>query len=122
MLQIPGGPAVSDFRLAKLLDLLRSREPAVRGLAAHFTHLIDAEPLAGGPLAVLRALLTYGPAHAATPASTGALLLVVPRPGTTSPWSSKATDIAQVCGLAGVRRIERGIEYRVDLATARGEG
>ena len=117
MLQIPGGPAVSDFRLAKLLDLLRSREPAVRGLTAHFTHLVDAEPLAEGPLAVLRALLTYGPAHAATAASTGALLLVVPRPGTTSPWSSKATDIAQVCGLTGVRRIERGIEYRVDLGT-----
>ena len=42
MLQIPGGPAVSDFRLAKLLALLRSREPAVRGLTAHFTHLVDA--------------------------------------------------------------------------------
>jgi phosphoribosylformylglycinamidine synthase len=117
MLQIPGGPAVSDFRLAKLLDLLRRQEPAVRGLTAHFMHLVDAGPLADGPLAVLRALLTYGPAHAAPAASTGALLLVVPRPGTTSPWSSKATDIAQVCGLAGVRRIERGIEYRIDLAT-----
>lgn len=31
MLQIPGGPAASDFRLAKLLDLLRAREPAIRG-------------------------------------------------------------------------------------------
>src|SRR5256885_14987296 len=41
------------------------------------------------------------------------LVLVVPRSGTISPWSSKATDIARVCGLAGVRRIERGIEYRV---------
>src|SRR5690606_36516016 len=36
-----------------------------------------------------------------------------PRPGTVSPWASKATDIAQVCGLDAVRRIERGIEYRI---------
>ena len=39
--------------------------------------------------------------------------MVLPRAGTVSPWSSKATDIARVCGLSAVRRIERGIEYRV---------
>ncbi len=39
----------------------------------------------------------------------GAEVIVVPRFGTISPWSSKATDIAQVCGLEAVRRIERGI-------------
>ena len=38
-------------------------------------------------------------------------LLVVRRPGTISPWSSKATDIAHVCGLTAVRRIERGIAF-----------
>ena len=32
------------------------------------------------------------------------MLLVVPRPGTRSPWSSKATDIAQNCGLDAVLR------------------
>ena len=30
------------------------------------------------------------------------LLLVVPRLGTQSPWSTKATDIAWHCGLKGV--------------------
>src|SRR5262249_55396855 len=40
-------------------------------------------------------------------------LLIVPRVGTISPWSSKATDIARVCGLTAIRRIERGIEYRL---------
>ena len=38
-------------------------------------------------------------------------LLAVPRSGTISPWSSKATEIAQRCGLSAVKRIERGIEY-----------
>jgi len=40
-------------------------------------------------------------------------VIVAPRPGTISPWASKATDIAHVCGLDAIRRIERGIEYRL---------
>ncbi len=56
----------------------------------------------------------------ATPADAppGQRLLVVPRPGTTSPWSSKATDIAWVCDLASLRRIERGVGFHVDAAAA----
>jgi phosphoribosylformylglycinamidine synthase len=38
-------------------------------------------------------------------------LLVVPRLGTISPWSSKATDIARHCALPQVTRIERGVVY-----------
>ncbi|EWH03021.1 hypothetical protein Q427_05635 [Halomonas sp. BC04] len=45
----------------------------------------------------------------------GQLFLVVPRIGTQSPWSSKATDIVHNCGLAQIRRLERGIAYRVVL-------
>jgi phosphoribosylformylglycinamidine synthase len=59
---------------------------------------------------VLESLLRYGPADSGAEAH-GELLLVVPRSGTVSPWSSKATDIAHVCGLTAVRRIERGIAY-----------
>ncbi len=40
-------------------------------------------------------------------------LLVVPRLGTISPWSTKATDIARHCGLLSVERIERGVVYYV---------
>ncbi|MFB0999465.1 MAG: phosphoribosylformylglycinamidine synthase, partial [Colwellia sp.] len=43
----------------------------------------------------------------------GQLLLVTPRPGTISPWSSKSTDIAHNCGLAKVTRLERGIAYYI---------
>jgi phosphoribosylformylglycinamidine synthase len=52
----------------------------------------------------------------------GEQLLVVPREGTISPWSSKATDIARVCGLDTVRRIERGIAYTVRASTPLGRG
>ncbi len=46
---------------------------------------------------------------------TAETFLVVPRFGTVSPWASKATDIAHLCGLTQVRRIERGVEYTVTL-------
>src|SRR6266853_1953304 len=118
MLQIPGPPALSAFRIAKLLDRLGALEPAVTGLAARFMHFAElAQPLSAPEREVLAQLLTYGPRlQAPAEAGAGECLLVVPRTGTISPWSSKATDIARVCGLAGVRRIERGIEYRVRAA------
>jgi phosphoribosylformylglycinamidine synthase len=115
MLQIPGSPALSAFRIEKLLDRLAGIDPAVRALDARFMHFADlAQPLAAAERAVLAELLTYGPGRAAPAEEAGGeCVLVVPRAGTISPWSSKATDIAQVCGLSKVRRIERGIEYRL---------
>ena len=69
---------------------------------------------------VLERLLTYGPPPSqARPRRPGSAILIVPRAGTISPWSSKATDIAQVCGLSAVRRIERGIAYRLQCRAAR---
>src|SRR5215469_11401456 len=115
LLQLPGAPALSAFRLAKLLARLVALEPAVRALDSRFVHFVDLErPLAAAELGILERLLTYGPRiEAALQEGEGEPLIVVPRPGTVSPWSSKATDIAQVCGLQAVRRIERGIVYRV---------
>jgi len=115
MLQLPGPPALSAFRIAKLLDRLTALDARVTGLAARFMHFADlAQPLTDAGRAILDTLLTYGPRlPAATDAAAGAAVLVVPRAGTISPWSSKATDIAQVCGLGDVRRLERGIEYRL---------
>ena len=61
----------------------------------------------------LEHILTYGPASRVD-AAQGTLLLVLPRPGTISPWSSKATDIARHCGLEVVQRIERGTAYWIN--------
>ncbi|MGH9578214.1 MAG: phosphoribosylformylglycinamidine synthase, partial [Terriglobales bacterium] len=106
--------ALSEFRIAKLLSTLRAVHPGVRRLAAEFWHFVEIEtPLAPAEQQILARLLEYGARPpAAQPA--GALFLVVPRIGTISPWSSKATDIARICGLAGVRRIERGTLYALD--------
>ncbi len=62
----------------------------------------------------LEALL-HSAGHAPLPAGTQRLL-AVPRPGTISPWSSKATDIARACGLDAVERIERGTWYALGAA------
>ncbi|HTW37465.1 MAG TPA: phosphoribosylformylglycinamidine synthase [Steroidobacteraceae bacterium] len=115
MLVLTGAPALSDFRLAKLLSRLSALEPRVRALGARFIHFVEtACALQSAETAVLERLLEYGPRRQSDPQEgAGELVLVVPRAGTVSPWSSKATDIAHACGLEAVRRIERGIGYRV---------
>src|SRR5882724_11881190 len=118
MLQLPGARALSAFRIAKLLARLTALEPVVRSLDARFIHFVDtARPLESAERQILQRLLTYGPRSDGTESeaadSDGERLLIVPRAGTISPWSSKATDIAHVCGLTAIRRIERGIEYRL---------
>lgn len=111
LVQFRGARALSDFRLAKLLAQLQHAQPDIRGLAAEFQHFVEMhEALAPAEERLLRRLLEYGAPPQAVQAG-DPLLLVVPRIGTISSWSSKATDIARNCGLSKVRRIERGIAY-----------
>ncbi|MBU8895082.1 phosphoribosylformylglycinamidine synthase [Corallococcus sp. M34] len=114
MLTLRGAPALSDFRLAKLLSHCRERVPAVAAVYAEFVHFADTSaPLSETEQTSLHRLLEYGPRSVPGERS-GSLLLVIPRPGTVSPWSSKGTDIAHNCGLgAKVRRMERGTAFYV---------
>ncbi len=113
MLILRGAPALSDFRLQKLARRLQGQLDVGIEITAEFIHFADvAQTLGDRELAVLERLLRYGPSLP-TGKPEGTLLLVVPRPGTLSPWSSKATDIAHHCGLARVLRLERGIAYSV---------
>ena len=115
ILELPGAPALSAFRTAKLLEKARVACPEIRALSARYLHLVETRATPGAhEREVLEKLLTYGPHFEADPAAQdGALILVLPRFGTVSSWSSKATDIARVCGLQSVERIERGVAYRV---------
>ncbi|MEQ1667761.1 MAG: phosphoribosylformylglycinamidine synthase, partial [Sulfuriferula sp.] len=106
IIHLAGSAALSQFRLDKLAQAL----PDYTCIAAQFWHFAETHaPLDGADTNTLNSLLTYG-SPIATPAQ-GTMMLVVPRPGTISPWSSKATDIAKHCGLAAVSRIERGTAY-----------
>ncbi len=111
MLKLRGAPALSDFRLRKLEQKIADRIGRAVGLYAEFLHLVELfETLEPRELEVLERILQYGPALEVHEPE-GRLLLVTPRPGTISPWSSKATDIAHNCGLQKVERIERGVAY-----------
>jgi phosphoribosylformylglycinamidine synthase len=113
LLELRGARALSDFRLAKLLTLLQRAEPRVRGVRAEFRHFVELQHVPGPQdEALLARLLRYG-APPQEPGRGDTLYLVVPRIGTVSPWSSKATDIARNCGLPQVARIERGTAYHV---------
>ncbi|MEP6546522.1 MAG: phosphoribosylformylglycinamidine synthase [Gammaproteobacteria bacterium] len=116
MFSLFGAPALSQFRLDHLLRVLRAEDERVTALDSRWLHFVDdSQPLADPESGLLEKLLTYGPrARPATPR--GQRILVTPRVGTESPWSSKATDIVHVCGLEAVRRVERGTLYFVESA------
>lgn len=112
---LPGASALSDFRINRLLTQLQAIQPSLTMLAARFVHFVDVnQNLLDEELKLLNELLAYG--NKPSSQSVGITFLVVPRAGTISPWSSKATEIAQRCGLASVNRIERGVEYTVSTS------
>jgi len=110
-----GGAAVSEFRKQRLLAALQTVEPSVADVQASFLHVVlSAQPLSPDTKARVAALLDDGLPHSPEPTD-ATVLWVMPRLGTISPWSSKATDIARVCGLDQVHRIERGIAYALKM-------
>ena len=112
LLQLRGPRALSESRLAKLLASLKKADPGVRSVRAELRYFIESErELDAASRRVLERLLDDGSPVAE--GTGGELYLVVPRLGTLSPWSSKASDIARNCGLDPIRRIERGIAYYV---------
>ena len=119
LLILRGGPALSEFRLSRICADLSQRIPDFDRLVTEFVHFVRlAHEPASDEFLRLQGVLDYD-AAALVPVPTGQLLLVTPRPGTISPWSSKATDIAHNCGLNSVQRIERGIAWYVQLRVHR---
>ncbi len=118
MIILRGAPSHSEFRLQKLVDDLSSADLPVKSVYAEYLHVAEAsEPLTSEEQSVLEKLLTYGPKLEGHDPE-GLLRVVAPRPGTLSPWSSKATDIAHICGLTKLNRIERAVAYWIDLGGA----
>ncbi|MBC3767266.1 phosphoribosylformylglycinamidine synthase [Neptunicella marina] len=118
MLTLRGAPALSDFRVKKLLEQFAAQNLPVSDIYAEFYHFVDVkQSLNEAELAVVEKLLTYGPSMSVHQPA-GQLILVVPRLGTISPWASKATDIAHNCGLAHIERLERGCAYFVQSDVA----
>ncbi|KIW79730.1 phosphoribosylformylglycinamidine synthase [Fonsecaea pedrosoi CBS 271.37] len=118
---IPGASAFSEFRRQALAANVGARD--VQGQYMHYVELV--ESLDSESHALLEKLLTHGNYVEAQEKEDepSTVLYVLPRPGTISPWSSKATNIAHVCGLQKVvRRIERGVRITVYLENGQSLG
>ncbi|MBV1881467.1 MAG: phosphoribosylformylglycinamidine synthase [Pseudomonadales bacterium] len=126
MLIFRGAPALSEFRRTRTLKKIQSVNPSIAKLDAHWIHFVKVKgALSADDNAVLKRVLHYGfstdaenlQASAVKSREQGVseLMLVVPRFGTISPWSSKATDIVHNCGLNAIQRVERGIAYHIVL-------
>ncbi|MBF0752483.1 MULTISPECIES: phosphoribosylformylglycinamidine synthase [unclassified Pasteurella] len=106
-----GSPALSEFRINGLMQKFQQNGLDVRSVYAEYIHFVALNtPLSNEQETKLQALLHYGPTLAEHDAK-GETFIVIPRVGTISSWSSKATDIAHNCGLKEVDRIERGLAY-----------
>ena len=118
VLKLAGGAALSGFRLDKLNRLIHAVDAGISVHSAQFWHFVEVtrEPDAR-EREVLDRLLAYGP-PAPAPGDWSAEVLAAPRLGTISPWSSKATDIARLCNLDFVRRIERGTVFHLSGAAS----
>jgi phosphoribosylformylglycinamidine synthase len=106
-----GNHALSAFRLEKLRTALKAVAPNVSIEDTRHWYFTELKaPLNGAEDNLLQRLLNLD-AGVSQPVASLQKLLVIPRLGTISPWSSKATDIAQHCALPSVARIERGVVY-----------
>jgi len=113
MLQLPGTNAFSDFRLTQFTSRIQKAVSRIQRVTARYTHFVDLEAsLDEAGQSTLRQLL--GDVAEGEPGAAYSCW-VVPRVGTISPWSSKASDIVHNCGLVNVRRIERGIRFDIWL-------
>ncbi|MEM7193738.1 MAG: phosphoribosylformylglycinamidine synthase [Pseudomonadota bacterium] len=107
-----GASAASDFRTEKFLADVSAIYPDCHSVSARFRHFVSLrEPLDERARETVGQLLSYGEFSQDPPSDVGCTFLSVPRIGTISPWSSKATDIFLLCGLQSVIRVERGIEW-----------
>ena len=116
MLCLSGANALSNFRQEQLLKQLRSVDPLFQAVCARFIYFVELETAAGVPVELdsahlqrLCSLLQADDHYQAL--SDGWQVNAVPRLGTRSAWSSKASDIAARCGMNAVRRVERGVQY-----------
>lgn len=118
MISLRGSQALPHFRLERLLRELSHEVPQINVLHAEYRYFVDlSATLNKSEEAILSNLLNSGLTSSRdTDLPQGTLILVVPRKGTISSWSSKATDIAQHCGLKNIKRIECGIAYYIEAS------
>ncbi len=113
IISLKGQCALSDFRREKLLRAFSLQEFPVEDIQAFYIHIAEVDEHWSEENTERLANLLGHASDIYEAVESDELFLVVPRLGTISPWSSKATDIASLCGLNALKRLERGIAYSV---------
>jgi len=111
MISIHSGiQALRNFKVKTLQEKLQSKLPNLSLLCTEYIHFIDSDTkLNPEDKFHLDKLLNYAPSINTSNSIDS--FIVTPRQGTISPWSSKATDIAHLCSLKQITKLERGINY-----------
>ncbi len=111
MLILRGGAAATSFRLQQQLSAIHKITSHIESIQSHWIYFVEKSGvLPSEQIGILRELLTVENAIAST-YTLEEQVIVCPRLGTISPWSSKATDITIHCGLGKAGRIERGVLF-----------
>ena len=123
VLPLRGVTALSDFRVEKLFQKAAALGLPEVKLSSEFWYFVGSEKtLDAATVEKLQALLAAQSVEQTPKAREGLhLFLVTPRLGTISPWASKATNIAENCGLEGIERIERGMAVWLEGALTDGQ-
>ena len=123
VLPLRGVTALSDFRVEKLFQKAAALGLPEVKLSSEFWYFVGSEKtLDAATVEKLQALLAAQSVEQTPKAREGLhLFLVTPRLGTISPWASKATNIAENCGLEGIERIERGMAVWLEGALTNGQ-
>jgi phosphoribosylformylglycinamidine synthase len=123
VLPLRGVTALSDFRVEKLFQKAAALGLPEVKLSSEFWYFVGSEKtLDASTVEKLQALLAAQSVEQTPKAREGLhLFLVTPRLGTISPWASKATNIAENCGLEGIERIERGMAVWLEGALTDGQ-
>ena len=115
IIHIAGGPAYSKFRKEKLLEKLQTVNPQIKDIHSEYLHIVWCEKkIAASEKDTLEKILHYGPKAQVLDFKDNSII-TIPRPGTISPWASRATDIANHCGLYDIKRIERAVAVYIEL-------
>ncbi len=111
MLILPGSAVLSPFRKQPLIEALQAIAADISDVSVRYIHYIHVQRLLDqDELRILENILNYGGSSESGENEYDSYT-VLPRAGTISPWSSKASEIAQRCGLYPINAIERGVEY-----------
>ncbi len=105
--------ALGAFKTKSLQVKLTQAQPGLSLLGAEYIHFTDLNAdLDEDKSEQLTQLLSYEESLNIDDAISS--VIIIPRLGTISPWSSKATDIMHLCDITQINRIERAVVYHFD--------